>query len=112
MISTVFGQGEMVNVRGRLLPLLRLHDCFGVEPRSPRPTDGIVVVVGSDHKKRCLLVDQLLGKQEIVIKSLGDTFKSNRAFAGAAILGDGRAGLILDVDQLIRVRREPAKAMN
>jgi len=101
MISTVHQRGEMVNVRGRLCPLLRLHRHFDIRPLSEDPTQAIVIVLESNHELRCLMVDQLLGKQEVVIKSLGETFKGSRALAGAAILGDGRVGLILDVNNLI-----------
>jgi two-component system chemotaxis sensor kinase CheA len=104
MLSTVQQRGELVNVRGRLSPLLRLYDHFGVRPRSTDPTESVVVVVGSDHEHRCLLVDQLLGKQEVVIKGLGETFQGTRGLAGAAILGDGSVGLILDVETLCRSR--------
>lgn len=107
MISTVHERGEMVNVRGRLSPLLRLYDYFDVQPKSTDPTQGIVIVIESGQEKRCLLVDQLLGKQEVVIKNLGETFKQNRALAGAAILGDGRVGLILDPQALVQLKTEP-----
>jgi two-component system chemotaxis sensor kinase CheA len=103
LISTLNERGEIVNVRGRLSPLLRLYDYFNVTPRFTDPTQALVVVVGSEEENRCLLVDQLLGTQEIVIKSLGEPFKRNRALAGAAILGDGRVGLILDVDYLVKL---------
>ena len=102
MISTVHERGELVNVRGRLLSLIRLHELFGVKPNSIDPTQGIIIVIGAGHENRCLFVDRLIGKQEVVIKNLGETFKKNRALAGAAILGDGRVGLILDVDYLVR----------
>lgn len=104
MISTVHERGELVNVRGRLLGLIRLHELFDVKPGSTDPTQGIIVVIGAGHENRCLFVDQLIGKQEVVIKNLGETFKKNRALAGAAILGDGRVGLILDVDYLVRCK--------
>ena len=107
MISTVHERGEMVNVRGRLSPLLRLYEHFDLTPKSTDPTQGIVIVVESGQEKRCLLVDQLLGKQEVVIKNLGETFKRNRAFAGAAILGDGRVGLILDPQAIVQLKYEP-----
>jgi two-component system, chemotaxis family, sensor kinase CheA len=109
MISSVHERGEMVSVRGRLSPLLRLYEYFDIKPQATDPTQAIVVVVGSDHENRCLMVDQLIGKQEVVIKSLGETFKQNRAVAGAAILGDGRVGLILDVDYLLRFKTESVK---
>lgn len=110
MISTVHGKGEMVNVRGKLIPLLRLYELFGVEPRSKDPCQSMVVVVESAHEERCVLIDELLGQQEVVIKSLGDTFKNNRLLSGAAILGDGRVGLILDPRALVQVRETLASA--
>ena len=103
MISKVQGHGETVNVRGRMRPLLRLYSHFGIEPTSTDPTSSIVVVVESGSGTRCVMVDQLLGKQEVVIKSLEENFRQNRCVAGAAILGDGRVGLILDPDALVRL---------
>jgi two-component system chemotaxis sensor kinase CheA len=103
MISTIHGRGEMVNVRGRLRPLLRLYSHFGIEPTSTDPTSSIIVVVEAGSASRCVLVDQLLGKQEVVIKSLEENFRQNRSVAGAAILGDGQVGLILDPEALVRL---------
>jgi two-component system chemotaxis sensor kinase CheA len=101
-IKTVQGRGEMIEVRGRLRPLVRLYKDLGLTPATTDPSQSIVVVVQSADEARCVLVDRLLGKQEVVIKSLGDTFLSNRYVAGAAILGDGRVGLILDTQALIQ----------
>jgi two-component system chemotaxis sensor kinase CheA len=104
MLSTVCQRGEMVKVRDRLIPLLRLYEHFNIKPRSTNPTEGIVVVLEAGRATRCLLVDHLLHKQEVVIKSLGKTLKRNPALAGAAILGDGRVGLILDVNTLVEMK--------
>ena len=82
----------------------------GVVPRARDSTEGIVVVVESGSDARCLFVDDLLGKQEVVIKSLGDLFGTQRDFAGAAILGDGRVGLILDVNTLVKLRLRGGEA--
>lgn len=103
-VTTVHGRGELVNVRGRLVPLLRLGRHFGVPTRAADPAEGIVVVVETGQECRGLLVDDLLGKQEVVIKNLGETFSGRRGFAGAAILGDGRVGLILDTNALVRLK--------
>jgi two-component system chemotaxis sensor kinase CheA len=103
-VTTVHGRGELVNVRGRLVPLLRLGRHFGVPTRAADPAEGIVVVVETGQECRGLLVDDLLGKQEVVIKNLGETFTGRRGFAGAAILGDGRVGLILDTNALVRLK--------
>lgn len=102
MISRVCSGAELVDVRGQLIPLLRLDRRFGVTARETEATDAIVIVVEAGNQRRCLLVDQLLGKQEVVIKGLGELFRSSEGLAGAAILGDGRVGLILDVDALVR----------
>jgi len=108
MISRVQGRAEVVNVRGRLIPLLQLHELFGVRPKSINATEGIVVVVQSGTNLRCLQVDGLLHKQEVVIKNLNDMMiHKNRALAGAAILGDGRVGLILDVNALVHLEHQP-----
>jgi two-component system chemotaxis sensor kinase CheA len=103
-VTTVQGRGEVVAVRGRLMPLLRLSRHFGIPTTVADPTQGIVVVAEAGQESRCLLVDALLGKQEVVIKSLGETFPTGRGFAGAAILADGRVGLILDTNALVRFR--------
>jgi two-component system chemotaxis sensor kinase CheA len=103
-VSTVHGRGELVSVRGRLVPLLRLGRQFGIGSAIDDPGAGIVVVVEAGQETRCLLVDALVGRQEVVIKSLGETFPPGRGFAGAAILADGRVGLILDTSALVRVR--------
>jgi two-component system chemotaxis sensor kinase CheA len=67
------------------------------------PEDGIIVVVESGDAARGLLVDELIGKQEVVIKSLGQTFQNQNLLAGSAVLGDGWVGLILDVDTLVKM---------
>jgi two-component system chemotaxis sensor kinase CheA len=109
-VTTVHGRGELVAVRGRLTPLLRLGRHLGTPTRATDPAEGIVVVVESGQDVRCLLVDELLGKQEVVIKSLGETFRSQPVFAGAAILGDGRVGLILDVNALVKLKAAAGEA--
>jgi len=101
-IWTVQQRAEMALVRGSLLPVLRLYQRFGVKPRSANPTDGVLVVAEVEGASYCLLVDDLIGKQEVVIKSLGETFRGVTGIAGGAILGDGRVGLILDLDRLLK----------
>jgi two-component system chemotaxis sensor kinase CheA len=110
MIHRVNGRGEMIEVRGRLRPVLRLYEHLGIQPTSTDPGDSIAVVVESGNSARCVLVDRMLGKQEVVIKSLGETFRQNRYVAGAAILGDGRVGLILDPQSLVFLEAAPLEA--
>lgn len=108
-VSTVHGRGEVVAVRGRLVPVIRLARLCGVAGGVRTPAEGILVAVEVGNEVRCLLVDALLGKQEVVIKSLGETFAGRSGFAGAAILGDGRVGLILDPAALVRRRPQPTE---
>ena len=113
MISRVQNRAEVVSVRGRHLPLLRLHELFGVPSPTAGGNEGIVVVVQSGTSSRCLLVDALLHKQEVVIKNLNDMMvHKNRALAGATILGDGRVGLILDVNALVHLEYSAAGMNN
>jgi two-component system chemotaxis sensor kinase CheA len=100
MVSQVQGKGEVISVRGKLIPLIRLSDKLGLPCVAQDPCDGIVVVVDSGARNRALLVDSLIGKQEVVIKSLGDTFKHQKGMSGAAIMGDGRVALIIDPDAI------------
>jgi two-component system chemotaxis sensor kinase CheA len=99
---TVQQRAEMALVRGTLLPVFRLYRRFGVTPRSEDPTQSVLVVAEVEGACYCLLVDELIGKQEVVIKSLGATFSNVTGVAGGAILGDGRVGLILDLDRLFK----------
>jgi len=99
---TVQGQGELIKVRDHLLPLVRLHQVFNCEAQKTDPWQALVVVVEHEGEQFCLLVDELVGKQEIVIKSLGERLKDLPGIAGGAIMGDGRVGLILDVAGLVK----------
>jgi two-component system chemotaxis sensor kinase CheA len=96
-VFTVEDRDEAVLVRGCLLPIVRLHRLFCVEPRSENPADALFIVAESEGHRFCLMVDDLIGKQEVVIKGLGEYLKTIQGVAGGAILGDGRVGLILDM---------------
>jgi two-component system chemotaxis sensor kinase CheA len=101
MMFTVENRQEMALVRESLLPVVRLHQRFNVAPRSEQIEDGLLVVAEANGKNFCLLVDDLIGKQEVVIKSLGETLTNIAGIAGGAILGDGRIGLILDLEGIL-----------
>jgi len=100
IVWTVRGRSEMALVRGTLLPVLRLHRRFGLTPKSEDPRESVLVVAESEGQRFCLMVDELIGKQEVVIKSLGEVFRGVTGVAGGAIMGDGRVGLILDLEKL------------
>ncbi len=95
--STVAGQGEMILTRGKLNPLVRLDNFFNCSFDTHDPWQALVVTVEYDGKYMCLLLDELLGKEEVVIKSMGQYMQNVKGIAGGAIMGDGRVGLILDM---------------
>jgi two-component system, chemotaxis family, sensor kinase CheA len=99
-IKTVEGK-EVINLRKQTLPLLRLEKLFGIERIGICPGDQYVVVVGAAEKRLGIVVDDLLGQQDIVIKPLGSAFKTLRGISGAADLGDQRTILVLDAGGII-----------
>jgi two-component system chemotaxis sensor kinase CheA len=100
-ISTVQGRGEVLDLRGKIIPLHRLHRKFSITPKAHNPAEGIVVVVESSGRTSGLLVDEMITKQEVVIKSLGALMQGLPGVAGGAILGDGNIALILDPASLL-----------
>ncbi len=100
-ISTVHGTGEVMELRGRILPLHRLHRRFGIPGDAQQPWEGIVVIVEHSGKVSALLVDEMLSKQEVVIKNLGAFMQGLPGVSGGAILGDGNIALILDPASLL-----------
>jgi two-component system, chemotaxis family, sensor kinase CheA len=104
-IFTVTGKGEMVMLRKKLVPLIRLHRLFGIHGAVEDPTDALLVIVDEGGRRSGLLVDELLGQQQVVAKSLGDAMGKVAGVSGGAILGDGRVGLILDPGGLAALAR-------
>ncbi len=96
MLSTIQGSGEVIDHRGHILPLHRLHRRFGIQGAVENPCEGIVVIIELGGRVYALLVDELLNKQEVVIKNLGAYLQNLPGVAGGAILGDGTIALILD----------------
>ena len=102
-INSLPGGVELAEIRKELIPLLRLRDHFQFQDESADTGSGILIVIESDGKKRCLVADELMGKQEVVIKNLGEVFKTDPMVSGGAILGDGCVGLILDASALVHL---------
>ncbi len=101
-VTRLSGHSEVLSFRGDYLPIIRLHELFGVEPRSRALHEGLVVVAEGDGRRVGLFVDDLLGQQQVVIKSLEANYGHIEGVSGATILGDGSVALILDVPGLIR----------
>lgn len=101
-VSRLSGRGEVFSFRGFYLPIVRLYEVFGVEPRTTVLNEGLVVVAeGEGHQRIGLFVDDLLGQQQVVIKSLEANYGHVEGVSGATILGDGSVALILDIPGLI-----------
>ncbi len=100
---TVEKKGEMITDRNSLIPLIRMKTVCGIKEDSKPPWESLVVVVESKGEARGLLIDELLGKDEYVIKSLGANLEEIPGFSGGAILADGRVGLILDMYGLFEI---------
>lgn len=108
-VKTVEGRGEVVDARGEYLPLVRLHEVFDIETGRTDPSEALVVIVESAERRFGVLVDDVLGEQQAVIKSLEKNFRQVDGTAGATILGDGTVSLILDIHGLERLAFESSK---
>ena len=100
-ISRLSGRNEVFSFRGDYLPVIRLHELFGVEPRARALHEGLVVIAEGDGRRVGLFIDDLLGQQQVVIKSLEANYGHIEGVSGATILGDGSVALILDVTGII-----------
>jgi len=101
--NSVAGECDVLRFRGEYLPILRLHEVFGVEPGSVDLHDGLIMVVEGEGRRVGLFVDALLAQQQVVIKSMETHYGAIEGVGGATILGDGAVSLILDIPALIRM---------
>ncbi len=92
---------EVIHLRGSVIPIIRLDKMLDIEPKEEEPDHLTVVIVQKGDSQAGLVVDNLIGQQEIVIKSLGKYINGNKLISGATILGDGEVALILDVNTLM-----------
>lgn len=114
-VKQLVGIGEVIQLRGEVLPLLRLHNLLHIEQSGKKDEQILVVIVEDQGKRLALFVDELLGQQQVVIKNLETNFQKVPGVAGATILGDGRVALILDifgVSQMQSVRAPEAPAQS
>jgi two-component system chemotaxis sensor kinase CheA len=102
-ISTVINKGEMLSWQGKLIPVFRLTDLYQIEGSEQDALHALVMVVEDGDRQVGLLVDELIGRQQVVIKTLGEALEDIAGISGGAILPNGRVGLILDVGELIRL---------
>lgn len=107
MINRVAGKGETFRLRSDYLPIVRMHEIFDVKTaRAQKLTEGLMVVVEGQGLRCGLFVDDLLGQQQVVIKSLEANYRRVEGVSGATILGDGSVALILDIPGLVRLSNQ------
>jgi two-component system chemotaxis sensor kinase CheA len=104
-IKTIGGSGRVIEVRDEFMPVLDLEQLFEVPRGDSETSGGIVVVAEAEGGRVALLVDQLLGQQQVVVKNLEANYRRVNDISGATIMGDGRVALILDVGSLMRRSR-------
>ncbi len=102
-LSTVEGRGLVLNRRGQITPLIKLYEIFNLDPKHPNPEDGLVVMVETPVGRYALLVDTVMGQQQVVVKELGAQFKRLSFLSGSALLGDGGLGLVLDAGGVVNL---------
>jgi two-component system chemotaxis sensor kinase CheA len=106
MVKTLIGKGEVVNVRGAFYPIVRLYEVFDLQPDHKNPAEAILLILETEGERVVVMVDEILGQQQVVIKSIEENFRKVDGVAGATILGDGTVGLILDVRGLVKLARQ------
>ena len=110
-IKRIVGVGEVITLRGEVVPVLRLHRLLNIDATAANGDQGLIVIVEDQGRRLALKVDELLGQQQVVIKNLETNFRKVPGVAGATILGDGRVALILDVYGISNLNTgEPALA--
>lgn len=98
---TVEGKGEVILVRGEYISLIRINELFGIDSHIINPWEALIVIVESNGERIGIMIDDLIGQQQIVIKSLDNYITTSRSISGATILGDGRVSLIVDIHGLV-----------
>jgi two-component system, chemotaxis family, sensor kinase CheA len=102
-IKSVTNEGAMVHTRGEYLPIIAMHKAFNIATQVTDATKGMLVIVEAHGKKAALLFDDLVGQQQVVIKSLETNFRKVNGVSGATILGDGTVALIVDVPTIMKL---------
>src|SRR5699024_12462030 len=102
---------QVLYVRGEYLPLIALHEVFGVRAASSDPALAIAVILNAEESRFALLVDQLVGQQQVVVKNLEANYRKVPGISAATILGDGNVALIVDVFALLRMTRKTASTI-
>jgi two-component system chemotaxis sensor kinase CheA len=104
-LRSVAGRGRVADVRGEYLPVVVLHEVFNAGRGAQPHCDGVLVVVEAEGGRAALLVDELVGQHQVVVKSLDANYRKVAGLSGATIMGDGSVALILDIGALVATTR-------
>ncbi len=107
-VKTIAGRGQVVSVRGEYLPIVSVAEYFSIDAPASQPDKSILIIVESSSQKVALMVDELLGQQQFVVKNLEANYRKVEGLSGATIMGDGRVALILDVAAIVRMNLQKA----
>lgn len=105
-LTTTDTEGDTVNIRDEFLPLIKICEVFRVSGAMENPTEGIVIIVHNNGRKACLLIDEVIGNQQIVVKSLSEYLGKVDGISGCSILGDGNVSFIIDTGRLLSLKLE------
>jgi len=101
--SKVLNKGEVVSIQGKLIPVFRLAKLFDIKDFEQDPNKMLIVVIEENGRQAGMVIDELIGRQQVVIKTLGETMKNILGISGGAIMPNGEVGLILDVGGLVKL---------
>jgi len=103
MISSINGKVEVANLRGESIPVIRMHEAFGIPENAEQPASIGVVCETSDRRKFVFILDEVIAKREVVIKSLGSKFSGLRGISSGTVLSGGKIGLVTDIDEMVEL---------
>ena len=103
IVRTIEDRGELIEYRDEYIPLIRLYEAFNFETEITDPKQSLILILDGHNRKIALMVDDVVGQQQVVIKSLEKNYKQVPGISGATVLGDGRISLILDIYGLEKI---------
>ncbi len=103
MVNYIAGESEVYRFRDEYIPVIRLHEAFGIAPLVTKLEQGLVIVVDAGRQKAALFVEDMVGQQQVVIKSLETNFRAVPGLIGATVLGDGAIAIIVDIGGLLQM---------
>ncbi len=103
MVNHIAGESEVYRFRDEYIPVIRLHEAFGIAPLVTNLEQGLMIIVDAGHQKAALFVEDMVGQQQVVIKSLETNFRAVQGLIGATVLGDGAIAIIVDIPGLLQM---------